>query len=231
MDIIIGKLNDNCVETMTNKNFSGRLFMNMTKKLLIFCLISTVAICSACTPNQDNKDKTEEALVLEARIVDKTNQQNPNEQNQEKPDAFGAASIWADDKRSDLEIRKITFQKIEDDMVKIRKIVNEEAKYNPDEFVDLIVEFFADAHEPFHYFEADMPPQDKRGNCLESVWSNSDGFFNATVDFAEKTSALLEAAITDDLQKIKPAFADLEKSCQACHDSFVKPDFKIDFNN
>lgn len=199
---------------------------NMKKIIQLSFLVSIMALCNACRPNQNvSSNQTDEYLAAEAVIVDKT-----NEKKDDKPeDAFGVASIYADDKRSNLQIRQVTFQKIEDDMVKIAKIVNEEEKYNPDEFVDLIVELFSDAHEPFHYFEADMPSEDKRGNCREEIWTNEDGFFNATVDFAEKTSALLEAAITNDLQKIKPAFTDLEKSCQSCHDSFVKPDFKIDF--
>ena len=187
-------------------------------------LISILFALSACSPKaEDNfrQPENNQAEVISAEIVDKSRE---NADKSDEKDAFGIASIYAEDTRPPLEIRTAAFKKIAEDMKGLEKVVNGEAPYDPDQFLEQVVEFFGDAHEPFHYFEAQMPPDDKRGNAKAEIWTDEDGFFEEQVKFAERTSEFLEATITDDLNKIRPAFEKLSQTCKSCHDGYKVAD-------
>lgn len=183
-------------------------------------LISILFALSACSPKaEDNfrQPENNQAEVISAEIVDKSRE---NADKSDEKDAFGLASIYAEDNRPPLEIRTAAFKKIAEDMKGLEKVVNGELPHDPDKFLEQVVEFFGDAHEPFHYFEAQMPPDDKRGNAKAEIWTDEDGFFNQQVKFAERTSEFLEATITDDLNKIRPAFEKLSQTCTECHQGY-----------
>ena len=199
------------MKKMKKNNSSGCLKdCKMNKSLFLLSILFSLSACSPKADNHFRQPENNQVEVISAEIVDKSNEK----------DAFGVASIYAEDNRPPLEIRTAAFKKIAEDTKGLDKVVNGEAPYDPDQFLEQVVEFFGDAHEPFHYFEAQMPPDDKRGNAKPEIWTDEDGFFEEQVKFAENTSALLEATITDDLNKIKPAWATLKNSCQSCHDGY-----------
>ena len=189
----------------------------MNKSVVLLFILFALSACSPSAKDNFRQPENNQVEVISAEIVDKS-RENVDKSNEK--DAFGAASIYAEDNRPPLEIRTAAFKKIAEDAKGLDKVVNGEAPYDPDQFLEQVVEFFGDAHEPFHYFEAQMPPDDKRGNAKAEIWTDEDGFFEEQVKFAENTSALLEATITDDLNKIKPAWATLKNSCQSCHDGY-----------
>lgn len=189
----------------------------MNKSVVLLFILFALSACSPSAKDNFRQPENNQVEVISAEIVDKS-RENADKSNER--DAFGAASIYTEDDRPPLEIRTAAFKKIAEDTKGLDKVVNGEAPYDPDQFLEQVVEFFGDAHEPFHYFEAQMPPDDKRGNAKAEIWTDEDGFFEEQVKFAENTSALLEATITDDLNKIKPAWATLKNSCQSCHDGY-----------
>lgn len=189
----------------------------MNKSLFLLFILCTLSACSPKTEDNFRQPENNQVEVISAEIVDKSRE---NADKSDEKDAFGLASIYAEDNRPPLEIRTAAFKKIAEDMKGLEKVVNGEAPYNPDKFLEQVVEFFGDAHEPFHYFEAQMPPDDKRGNAKPEIWTNEDGFFNQQVKFAERTSEFLEATITDDLNKIRPAFEKLSQTCTECHQGY-----------
>ncbi|MBR1818694.1 MAG: cytochrome c [Neisseriaceae bacterium] len=194
----------------------------MNKIAWVWCAILLgVTACQKQEQATERQPENNQAEIISAEIVDKSSE---NADKSEEKDAFGAASIYADDTRPPLEIRTAAFKKIQQDMEGMAKVVNGETPYDPDKFLEQVVEFFGDAHEPFHYFEAEMPPEDKRGKSRDTIWTDEDGFFNQQVKFAERSSEFLEATITNDLKKIKPAFANLSQTCKACHDGYKVAD-------
>lgn len=58
------------------------------------------------------------------------------------------------------------------------------------------------------------------GNARPSVWQDSDTFKKAAQTMQQNVARLREAATTEDLGKIRAAYADTAASCKACHDSF-----------
>lgn len=191
----------------------------MNKSLFLLFILCTLSACSPKAEDNFRQPENNSVEIISAEIVDKSRE---NADKSDEKDAFGLASIYAEDDRPPLEIRTAAFKKIAEDMKGLEKVVNGEVPYDPDKFLEQVVEFFGDAHEPFHYFEAQMPPDDKRGNAKPEIWTDEDGFFEEQVKFAENTSALLEATITDDLSKIKPAIETLKGSCQSCHQGYRK---------
>lgn len=189
----------------------------MNKSLFLLSILCTLSACSPKVEENVRQPENNQVEVISAEIVDKSRE---NADKSDEKDAFGIASIYAEDTRPPLEIRTAAFKKIAEDMKGLEKVVNGELSHEPDKFLEQVVEFFGDAHEPFHYFEAQMPPDDKRGNAKAEIWTDEDGFFNQQVKFAERTSEFLEATITDDLNKIRPAFEKLSQTCTECHQGY-----------
>ena len=189
----------------------------MNKSLFLLSILYTLSACSPKAEENFRQPENNQVEVISAEIVDKSRE---NADKSDEKDAFGIASIYAEDNRPPLEIRTAAFKKIAEDMKGLEKVVNGELPHEPDKFLEQVVEFFGDAHEPFHYFEAQMPPDDKRGNAKAEIWTDEDGFFNQQVKFAERTSEFLEATITDDLNKIRPAFEKLSQTCIECHQGY-----------
>ena len=189
----------------------------MNKSLFLLFILCTLSACSPKSEDNFRQPENNQVEVISAEIVDKSRE---NADKSDEKDAFGIASIYAEDNRPPLEIRTAAFKKIAEDMKGLEKVVNGELSYEPDKFLEQVVEFFGDAHEPFHYFETQMPPDDKRGNAKPKIWTDEDGFFNQQVKFAERTSEFLEATITDDLNKIRPAFEKLSQTCTECHQGY-----------
>lgn len=68
------------------------------------------------------------------------------------------------------------------------------------------------------------PGDVEKTDALDTIWSDWDGFVKANDEWKKTSAAFVEAAKTGDMEKIKPAFGAMGKSCGNCHDSYRKDD-------
>ncbi|MBV8047121.1 MAG: cytochrome c [Paludibacterium sp.] len=74
----------------------------------------------------------------------------------------------------------------------------------------------AEAHAPWQYFPADSKTSDTRSE----IWSNPQGFKQASDDFEGKVSKLNQLAAAADVALVRAGFREVQQSCKACHDKF-----------
>ncbi len=68
------------------------------------------------------------------------------------------------------------------------------------------------------------PSDVEKTDALDTIWSDWDGFVKANEQWKKASQDFVKAAESGDMDKIKPAFGALGKSCGNCHDTFRKDD-------
>lgn len=63
----------------------------------------------------------------------------------------------------------------------------------------------------------------KKGSPKPNVWTERAKFDDLASKLQAATAKLASAAHTNNLDAIKPAFAEVGKACKACHDDFRNP--------
>jgi cytochrome c556 len=97
-------------------------------------------------------------------------------------------------------------------------VARDRQAYNPREFNVSAEELNKLASQPWAYFTPDSnyPPT----RAKPEVWSRPEDFKAAQVQYQTSVQQLLKASQAGDLQAIRPAVDEVQKSCKACHDTF-----------
>jgi cytochrome c556 len=97
-------------------------------------------------------------------------------------------------------------------------VARDRQTYNAREFNVSAEELNKLASQPWAYFTPDSnyPPT----RAKPEVWSQAADFKAAQVQYQSTVQQLLKAAQAGDLEAIRPAVNDVQKSCKSCHDSF-----------
>ncbi|MCB9675468.1 MAG: cytochrome c [Alphaproteobacteria bacterium] len=61
-----------------------------------------------------------------------------------------------------------------------------------------------------------------KSNALPKIWEDWEGFVKANETFKKASADFLAATESGEMEKIKPAFGALGKSCGGCHDTYRK---------
>ena len=90
--------------------------------------------------------------------------------------------------------------------------------YNPREFNISALELEKISKQPWAYFTPDSnyPPT----HAKAEVWQKSVEFKQAQEDYLATVSQLVTAAQAGDMDRIRPAVNDVQKSCKSCHNQF-----------
>lgn len=70
------------------------------------------------------------------------------------------------------------------------------------------------------WFPAGTGPEVGKTGAKPEIWQNEEDFSAKDRDFAKAAQALNSAAASGNLDAIKSGFADLGKTCKACHDKY-----------
>ena len=91
-------------------------------------------------------------------------------------------------------------------------------KFNSAKFASLTASLIAVRDKPWQYFSPDTlyPPS----RATEAVWSQPVEFEAHKQAFFAATDKLGAASGTQDARVAKAAFAEVEKTCRECHDTF-----------
>jgi cytochrome c556 len=97
-------------------------------------------------------------------------------------------------------------------------VARDRQPYNPREFNVNAEELNKLASQPWGYFTPDSnyPPT----RAKPEVWTKAADFKAAQVQYQLSTQQLLKASQSGDLDAIRPAVDNVQKSCKSCHDSF-----------
>jgi cytochrome c556 len=97
-------------------------------------------------------------------------------------------------------------------------VARDRQTYNAREFNLSADELNKLASQPWAYFTPDSnyPPT----RAKPEVWSKPADFKAAQDQYQTTTQQLLKAAQAGDLEAIRPAVDNVQKSCKSCHDSF-----------
>lgn len=91
-------------------------------------------------------------------------------------------------------------------------------EFNPAKFESLVARFLAARDQPWQYFAPDTqyPPS----KATDAVWSQPEKFEAGKKAFFAATDKLKAASGTKDAKVAEAAFAEVEKTCRDCHDTF-----------
>lgn len=101
-------------------------------------------------------------------------------------------------------------------------MVKQPDTFNAEVFKEQAAFLAEDAKNPWQHFESN----EAVGNATEAVWAKSADFKAESENFQQVTAQLNQAAQTaTSVDDVKPAFAEVGKSCKSCHTDFkVKKD-------
>lgn len=74
------------------------------------------------------------------------------------------------------------------------------------------------------WFPSGTGPDIGKTDALPAIWENPEDFTQKARDFRAAVTAFEAASSSGDLAAIKAAFADIGKSCKACHDRYRAKD-------
>jgi cytochrome c556 len=114
--------------------------------------------------------------------------------------------------------RKLAFKQMLRSFEPMGLIVRGRKDYDRQEFLDFATELQQLADKPWQYFTpgSDYPPT----RAKATVWQQPDHFRAAREKLTDAVSHLTAVARDGNLETIRPAFAQVEKSCQSCHREF-----------
>lgn len=93
-------------------------------------------------------------------------------------------------------------------------------RFNAPQFASLATSLVAVRDKPWQYFGPDTqyPPS----KATDAVWSQPEEFEARRKAFFAATDKLAATAGTQDARVAKAAFAEVEKTCRHCHETFKK---------
>lgn len=74
------------------------------------------------------------------------------------------------------------------------------------------------------WFPEGTGPDVGKTRAKAEIWQKPEDFLQKAQDFERTAQAFNAAAQSGDLQRIRSSFADLGKTCKACHDSYRSPE-------
>ena len=97
-------------------------------------------------------------------------------------------------------------------------VARDRKDYNPREFNISALELEKLSKQPWAYFTADgnYPPT----HAKAEVWQKPVEFKAAQDQYKVTVSQLVKAAESGDLERIRPAVNEVQKSCKTCHNQF-----------
>lgn len=136
---------------------------------------------------------------------------DPNPQNTTQPS--GGKGMISED-------RSAAFKSFMPTFAKMRKMVNGDTAFEPEAFKAAAAQFAKEARVPFEHFQNDP---NGNGDALPNIWAKPDEFNAQRDQFLAAVDKLNAAAQTGKLDDIKVAFGEAANSCQACHDTYRRP--------
>ncbi len=97
-------------------------------------------------------------------------------------------------------------------------VARDRKKYNPQEFGVSALELQKLATQPWVYFTPDSNYPPTRAN--PEVWNKPLEFEQAQEKYQATVRQLVESARIGNLEVIRAAVNDVQKSCKTCHDQF-----------
>lgn len=117
--------------------------------------------------------------------------------------------------------RVAAFKKMLQEMEQMGMVIRRRQEYKKAEFIEKARELQKLAQEPWQYFTADSnyPPT----RAKPDIWEHPRNFAEFRKELDESLNQLVSAAESGNMEKIVPAYASVEDSCDACHKRFRKP--------
>lgn len=97
-------------------------------------------------------------------------------------------------------------------------VVRGKKDYDRQEFLNYATDLQGLVDQPWQYFTPDSDYSPTRAK--PAVWQQPERFRDARQKLTDSVRHLTEVARDGKLETIRPAFAEVEKSCQACHKEF-----------
>ena len=99
------------------------------------------------------------------------------------------------------------------------KMMKGETPYNKDEFAAMATKMVDLSKQPWDHF----PEGSNKGKteAKPEIWSKPAEFKKEIDSHQAAIAKLATAAQTGDMAQIKPAFGAAQKTCKACHDTFI----------
>lgn len=131
---------------------------------------------------------------------------------------WGSNLVHAADTDKAIEYRKAVFTAVGWQMQHMGAMVKGQVSYDQAKFQDYAEAMAALSHMPLDGF----PKGSDMGNteAKDAIWKNWSDFKSKLADFQKAGDALVVAAKSGDMGKIKPAFGALGKSCKSCHKAY-----------
>ncbi|BEV71766.1 hypothetical protein THUN1379_12480 [Paludibacterium sp. THUN1379] len=123
-----------------------------------------------------------------------------------------AASAFAASPASE---RRTVFKHYKQSLGSMNKMLNA-GSFDQAQFAAAAKSLEAEAHTPWQYFPAGSSTRDTK----PEIWSNPQGFKQASDDFERKVSKLNQVAAAGDVNQVRASFREVQQSCKACHDKF-----------
>lgn len=114
--------------------------------------------------------------------------------------------------------RKAVFKQIMRTLEPMGMVARDRKDYDRQEFLASAEELKQLATQPWAYFTPDSNYPPTRAKI--EVWQQPSEFKQAQQNFVTATDKLTLAAQSGNLELIRPAVKEVEKSCKACHDKF-----------
>lgn len=114
--------------------------------------------------------------------------------------------------------RQAVFKQFTRTLEPIGLVTRDRQPYQADALLAQALELQKLADKPWPLFRPDgnYPPT----RALAKVWDDPAAFSQAQRLYITRVDALVEAARSRDLARIRPASAEVEQACKACHDRF-----------
>lgn len=114
--------------------------------------------------------------------------------------------------------RQALFKQFTRSLEPIGLVARDRQPYQADALIAQALELQKLADKPWPLFRPDgnYPPT----RALPKVWDDPAAFEQAQRLYIARVGALVEAAQSRDLARIRPASSEVEQACKACHDRF-----------
>lgn len=134
--------------------------------------------------------------------------------------ALSACNGPADDTHPDQPVtkRRAVFKQFTRTLEPMGMVARDRKKYNPQELRASALELQRLSTQPWVYFTSDSNYPPTRAD--PKVWSKPLEFKQAQEDYQTSVRQLVESARVGDLEAIRAAVNDVQKSCKVCHDQF-----------
>lgn len=114
--------------------------------------------------------------------------------------------------------RKQAFKRMLRSFEPMGLMVRGKKEYDQQKFLNFATDLQQLADQPWQYFTPDSNYRPTRAK--PEVWQQPERFHDARQKFIDSVHHLTEVSRGGNLDTIRPAFAAVEKNCQACHKEF-----------